>query len=58
MFYVDMHAARYIIDDWFEIDEIENYYVAFLLDLKCKNINLIHVSKTQYDYSWYIGINI
>ena len=29
MFYVDMHAARYIIDDWFEIDEIENYYVAF-----------------------------
>ena len=28
MFYVDIQAARYIIDDWFEIDELENYYVA------------------------------
>ena len=41
MFYVDMHAARYIIDDWFEIDELENYYVAFFLDLNYLNPNLI-----------------
>ena len=41
MFYVDVHAARYIIDDWFEIDEIENYYVAFFSDWNILNVSLV-----------------
>lgn len=41
MFYVDVHAARYIIDDWFEIDEIENYYVAFFSDWNNLNVSLV-----------------